>query len=57
MRRPVLFLILGNLGHWFTDRWGIIFNIDVGNDSTTNGIDYKVDMTQAGPTFGWAFTF
>ena len=81
-----------NLDHWFTDRWGIMLNSDVGvigdndrdfsaefrtlyriselnnfwfgyrrlnigSDTTTDGIEYKVDMSQVGPTFGWAFTF
>ena len=27
------------------------------NDSEDEGIIYEVDMTQHGPTFGWAFTF
>ena len=81
-----------NLSHWFTDRWGIMLNSDVGvlgdndrdfsaefralyrlgslnnfwfgyrylnigSDTTTDGIEYKVDMSQVGPTLGWAFTF
>lgn len=37
---------------WFGYRY-----LNIGNDSTTDGITYKVDMTQVGPTFGWAFTF
>ena len=81
-----------NFSHWFTDRWGIMLNSDIGvvgdndrdfstefralyrisslnnfwfgfrylnigSDTTTDGIEYKVDMTQVGPTVGWAFTF
>jgi hypothetical protein len=81
-----------NLSHWFTDRWGIMLNSDVGvvgdndrdisiefralvrvsdlnnfwfglrylnigNDTHTDGIEVKVDMSQIGPTVGWAFTF
>jgi hypothetical protein len=86
-------LLLGiNYSHWFTDRWGIMLNADIGvagdndrdfstefralyrlgdlnnfwfgyrflnigSDTTTDGIEYTVDMTQVGPTIGWAFTF
>jgi hypothetical protein len=81
-----------NLSHWFTDRWGIMLNSDVGvvgdndrdisiefralvrvsdlnnfwfglrylnigNDTHTDDVDVKVDMSQLGPTVGWAFTF
>lgn len=81
-----------NLSHWFTDRWGIMLNSDVGvvgdndrdfsiefralvrvselnnfwfgfrylnigSDTHTDGVELKVDMTQLGPTVGWAFTF
>jgi hypothetical protein len=31
--------------------------LNIGNDVNTDGIDYKIDMSQSGPTFGWAFTF
>lgn len=37
---------------WFGYRY---FNI--GNDSSVSGNTLKVDMTQAGPMAGWAFTF
>lgn len=37
---------------WFGFRY-----LQIGNDSTEDGITYKVDMTQLGPTVGWAFTF
>ena len=37
---------------WFGFRY-----LQIGNDSTEDGITYKVDMTQIGPTVGWAFTF
>ena len=86
-------LLIGiNLDHWFTEKWGIMFNSDVGvvgdndrdfsaefrallrlgslnnfwfgyrflnigSDSTIDGVEYKVDMTQHGPMVGWAFTF
>ena len=81
-----------NFDHWFTDRWGIMLNSDVGvvgdndrdfsvefralyrisslnnfwfgfrylnigSDTEMDGLEYKVDMTQIGPTLGWAFTF
>ena len=81
-----------NFDHWFTDRWGIMLNSDVGvvgdndrdfsvefralyrisslnnfwfgfrylnigSDTEMDGIEYKVDMSQVGPTVGWAFTF
>lgn len=37
---------------WFGYRY-----LNIGNDSEDEGIIYEVDMTQHGPTFGWAFTF
>lgn len=37
---------------WFGYRY-----LNIGNDSEEDGIAYEVDMTQHGPTFGWAFTF
>ena len=37
---------------WFGFRY-----LQIGNDSTEDGITYKVDMTQIGPSVGWAFTF
>ena len=37
---------------WFGLRY-----LNIGNDTTTDGVEYQVDMSQAGPTFGWAFTF
>ena len=37
---------------WFGYRY-----LNIGNDSEKDGIAYEVDMTQHGPTFGWAFTF
>jgi hypothetical protein len=37
---------------WFGVRY-----LNIGNDSTQDGATYEVDMTQAGPTLGWAFTF
>lgn len=81
-----------NFDHWFTNRWGIMLNSDIGvlgdndrdfsvefralyrisslnnfwfgfrylnigNDTEMDGLEYKVDMSQAGPTLGWAFTF
>ena len=81
-----------NLSHWFTDRWGIMLNSDVGvvgdndrdfsmefralvrvselnnfwfgyrylnigSDTHTDGVEIKLDMSQLGPTVGWAFTF
>jgi hypothetical protein len=81
-----------NFDHWFTDRWGIMLNSDVGvvgdndrdftvefralyrisslnnfwfgfrylnigGDTEVDGIEYSVDMSQVGPTLGWAFTF
>jgi len=86
-------LLVGiSFDHWFTDRWGIMLNSDVGvlgdndrdfstefralyrvsdlnnfwfgyrylnigSDTTTDGIEYSIDMSQVGPTLGWAFTF
>lgn len=81
-----------NFNHWFSDKWGIMLNADIGvagdndrdfstefralyrlgdlnnfwfgfrflnigSDSTKDGVTYKVDMSQVGPTVGWAFTF
>jgi hypothetical protein len=44
---------LGKLNNfWFGYRF-----LNIGNDSFEDGIAYKVDMTQTGPTLGWAFTF
>jgi hypothetical protein len=37
---------------WFGYRY-----LNIGNDTTTDGVEYQVDMTQVGPTIGWAFTF
>ena len=37
---------------WFGVRY-----LQIGNDSTASGHLVKTDMTQAGPTVGWAFTF
>lgn len=37
---------------WFGYRY-----LNIGSDTTTDGIEYQVDMTQVGPTLGWAFTF
>lgn len=37
---------------WFGFRY-----LQIGSDSTQDDITYKVDMTQIGPTIGWAFTF
>jgi hypothetical protein len=37
---------------WFGYRY-----LQIGNDSKQDGITYKVDMIQSGPTVGWAFTF
>jgi len=37
---------------WFGYRY-----MNIGNDSDSDGINYKIDMSQSGPTFGWAFTF
>lgn len=37
---------------WFGFRY-----LNIGSDSTVDGITYKVDMSQIGPTAGWAFTF
>ena len=41
---------LNNL--WFGWR-----HLTIGNDSVVAGEKYKIDMTQTGPTIGWAFTF
>ena len=44
---------LGTLNNfWFGYRY-----LRIGNDFPGDGTDYKLDMTQAGPTLGWAFTF
>ena len=37
---------------WFGFRY-----LNIGNDSTASGHLVKVDMSQVGPTAGWAFTF
>jgi hypothetical protein len=37
---------------WFGYRY-----LNIGNDSNSDGLKYKIDMSQSGPTFGWAFTF
>ena len=37
---------------WFGYRY-----LNIGSDSVTDGVKYKVDMSQVGPTVGWAFTF
>ena len=37
---------------WFGFRY-----LQIGSDTTLDDITYKVDMTQIGPTVGWAFTF
>ena len=37
---------------WFGYRY-----LNIGNDSTEDGITYEVDMDQQGLTLGWAFTF
>ena len=37
---------------WFGYRY-----LQIGNDSTQDGITYEIDMIQQGPTVGWAFTF
>ena len=37
---------------WFGYRY-----LNIGNNAVTDGVKYKIDMSQAGPTFGWAFTF
>jgi hypothetical protein len=37
---------------WFGYRY-----LNIGSDTVTDGIEYKVDMSQVGPTVGWAFTF
>ena len=37
---------------WFGYRYLLI-----GSDATADGVDYKLDMTEVGPTVGWAFTF
>jgi len=41
---------LNNL--WFGYRY-----LNIGNDVHSDGMDYKIDMSQVGPTLGWAFTF
>jgi hypothetical protein len=44
---------LGDLNNfWFGYRY-----LQIGSDVHEDGIKYKVDMTQNGPTLGWAFTF
>ena len=37
---------------WFGYRY-----LNIGTDSFSDGIEYEIDMSQSGPTFGWAFTF
>ena len=37
---------------WFGFRY-----LNIGNDSKASGHLVKVDMSQVGPTVGWAFTF
>ncbi len=37
---------------WFGWRY-----LNIGSDSVTDGVRYSVDMSQSGPTLGWAFTF
>jgi hypothetical protein len=37
---------------WFGYRYLLI-----GSDANQDGVKIKLDMTQTGPTFGWAFTF
>ena len=37
---------------WFGFRY-----LNIGNDSDASGQTVKVDMSQVGPTAGWAFTF
>jgi hypothetical protein len=37
---------------WFGYRY-----LQIGSDAKQDGIKYKVDMIQSGPTLGWAFTF
>lgn len=37
---------------WFGYRY-----LNIGNDSTEDGVTYEVDMDQRGLTLGWAFTF
>jgi hypothetical protein len=37
---------------WFGYRY-----LNIGNDASQNGMTYQIDMTQTGPTLGWAFTF
>lgn len=81
-----------NYSHWFSGRWGIMLNADVGvfgdndrdysaefrglfrlsdlnnfwfgyrylnigSDSKNDGVKVSTDMSQVGPTVGWAFTF
>jgi hypothetical protein len=44
---------VGDLNNfWFGYRY-----LQIGSDVKQNGIEYKVDMIQHGPTLGWAFTF
>jgi len=37
---------------WFGYRY-----LQIGSDTNQDGVSYKVDMIQTGPTVGWAFTF
>ena len=44
---------IGTLNNfWFGYRY-----LEIGNDFPGDNIVYNVDMTQTGPTLGWAFTF
>jgi len=54
------FLFGINFNHWINDKWGLMLNSDLGiagDNVHEDGIKYKVDMIQSGPTLGWAFTF
>ena len=47
------FYRLGSLNNfWFGYRY-----LRIGNDFSSDDTHFEVDMTQAGPTLGWAFTF
>lgn len=50
------FRILYRLGE-LNNFWLGYRYLNIGNDSTEGGITYEVDMSQQGPTIGWAFTF
>ena len=45
-------LKMGVNNFWFGFRY-----CNIGNNSSVSGNTLKVDMTQAGPMAGWAFTF